>query len=71
MRFKEGNVGSFAAIDALLSLIERFHQELNRMLQFIWNLRFPFSNENSIESLKLYKNKVTYMHIIILHVTFL
>jgi len=33
-------VDFYAAIDALLILIERFHQEFNRMLQFImWNLR--------------------------------
>lgn len=36
MRIKEGNVGGFyAAIDALLTLIERFHQKFNRTLQFI------------------------------------
>jgi len=41
MRIEEENVGDFyAAIDALLTLIERFHQEFNGTLQFImWNLR--------------------------------
>lgn len=68
MRIKERNVDSYAAIDALLTLIERFHQEFNRTLQFIWNL-LSFSNENFTENLKLNKNKPMRTVILILHNT--